>query len=53
MSARAVYRPAFELLGREIGGRADERSSPSRGSLVVEASGETEVGEIDVLRAVE
>ena len=47
-----VHRPALELLRREIGGRADGGPRPLRRS-VVEPPRQPEVGEIDVLRAVE
>ena len=49
----AVDRPAFDLLGGEVGGRAHGAALARWAALLVESSGQSEVGEIDVLTRIE
>ena len=49
----AVDRPAFDLLGGEVGGRAHGAALARWAALLVESSGQSEVGEIDMLARIE
>ena len=49
----AVHRLAFELLGCEVGGRAERAAVQQRAALVDEAAGEAEVCDVHVLAGVE